>query len=68
MDIRTLLSQHKPLLFDGAMGTYFASLPGRESERCERANLDHPEEVLAIHRAYLVRAVRPSRPTPSPWG
>jgi len=53
MDIRTLLSQHKPLLFDGAMGTYFASLPGRESERCERANLDHPEEVLAIHRAYL---------------
>ena len=53
MDIRILLSQHKPLLFDGAMGTCFASLPGRETERCERANLDHPEEILAIHRAYL---------------
>ena len=40
MDIRTYLSQGKPLLFDGAMGTYFASLSGRGSERCELANLD----------------------------
>ena len=27
MDIRTYLSQGKPLLFDGAMGTYFAAHP-----------------------------------------
>lgn len=53
MDIRTYLSQGKPLLFDGAMGTYYASLPGRGETRCEQANLDHPEEILAIHRAYL---------------
>ena len=53
MDIRAYLSQGKPLLFDGAMGTYFASLSGRSSERCELANLDHPDEITAIHRAYL---------------
>lgn len=53
MDIRTYLSQGKPLLFDGAMGTYYASLPGRRETRCEQANLDHPEEILAIHQAYL---------------
>ena len=43
MDIRTYLSQGKPLLFDGAMGTYFAAHPGRAEERCERANLTRPE-------------------------
>ncbi len=52
-DIRTFLSRGEPLLFDGAMGTLFASLPGRAEERCEQANLDCPEEILAIHRAYL---------------
>ncbi len=52
MDIRTYLKD-KPLLFDGAMGTYFAALPGRSDERCELASLSHPEEIAAIHRAYL---------------
>ena len=52
MDIRTYI-KNKPLLFDGAMGTYFAALPGRADERCELANLAHPEEIAAIHRAYL---------------
>lgn len=28
-DIRTCLKENAPLLFDGAMGTYFAALPGR---------------------------------------
>ncbi|MCC8356617.1 MAG: hypothetical protein LJU34_02000 [Oscillospiraceae bacterium] len=53
MDIRAYLSQGKPLLFDGAMGTYFASLSGRAQERCDLANLNRPEEIAAIHRAYL---------------
>jgi methionine synthase I (cobalamin-dependent)/5,10-methylenetetrahydrofolate reductase len=53
MDIRSHLAQGRPLLFDGAMGTCFAALPGRAAERCESANLDHPEEILSIHRAYL---------------
>ena len=58
MDIRTYLKQGKPLLFDGAMGTYFAALPGRAGERCERANLDHPEEIAAIHGEYLKAGCR----------
>ena len=58
MDIRSDLKQGRPLLFDGAMGTYFAALPGRAEERCERACLDHPEEVRAIHRAYLEAGCR----------
>jgi len=41
------------LLFDGAMGTYFAELEGAELSACEPENLHHPEKVLAIHRAYL---------------
>ena len=47
-----------PLLFDGAMGTVFAALPGRAGERCERASLIHPEEISAIHRAYLKAGAR----------
>ena len=58
MDIRTYLNQGRPLLFDGAMGTYFAALPGRAGERCEQANLDHPEEIAAIHREYLKAGCR----------
>ena len=53
MEIRRYLAQGKPLLFDGAMGTCYAALPGRAEARCERACLDHPEEVQAIHTAYL---------------
>ncbi len=53
MEIRSYLAQGAPLLFDGAMGTYYASFSGRASESCERACLEHPEEILAIHRAYL---------------
>ena len=53
MEIRRYLAQGKPLLFDGAMGTCYAALPGRAEARCERACLDHPEEVQVIHTAYL---------------
>ena len=52
MDIRTYLKKNV-LLFDGAMGTYFAAQPGHAEGRCELANLHHSEEVAAIHRAYL---------------
>ena len=47
-----------PLLFDGAMGTLFAALPGRAGERCEAASLTHPGEISAIHRAYLDAGAR----------
>lgn len=53
MDIRTCLNSGAPLLFDGAMGTYFSSLPGRAEQSCEQAGLTCPEEILRIHRAYL---------------
>ena len=58
MEIRSYLAQGKPLLFDGAMGTWFAAQPGRAGERCERANLTRPEEIRAIHRAYLEAGCR----------
>ena len=57
MDIRTYLAQ-KPLLFDGAMGTYYAARPHRAEERCELANLEHPEEIADIHRRYLEAGCR----------
>ena len=58
MEIKAYLAGGKPLLFDGAMGTLFAARPGRSAERCELANLEHPEEILSIHRAYLEAGAR----------
>lgn len=52
-DIRTYLKEGAPLLFDGAMGTYFAARPGRAGERCELGSLTHPSEIRDIHRSYL---------------
>ena len=49
MNIRELL-QTRPLLFDGAMGTYYKAALGVE---CEQANLTDPAGVLAVHREYL---------------
>lgn len=50
-DIRARLKEGRPLLFDGGMGTCFAEK--YPEERCEQANLTRPEEIAAIHRAYL---------------
>ena len=41
------------LLFDGAMGTYYAARNRTALCSCELANLSAPEEIEAIHRAYL---------------
>lgn len=57
MEIREYIKQ-ETLLFDGAMGTYFASLPHRAEERCELGNLHHSEEIAAIHRLYLEAGCR----------
>ena len=51
-DIREYLKT-QPLLFDGAMGTYYASRNRAGQRECEWANLSAPEEIAAIHRAYL---------------
>jgi homocysteine S-methyltransferase len=57
MDIREEL-RSGILLFDGAMGTYWAQRHRHGEERCELANLTHPGEVTAIHRAYLEAGCR----------
>lgn len=44
--------KQKRLLFDGAFGTYYASLYGNE-EPCEMANVKAPTRVAAIHEEYL---------------
>ncbi|MCD8008073.1 MAG: bifunctional homocysteine S-methyltransferase/methylenetetrahydrofolate reductase [Clostridiales bacterium] len=57
MDIRTYLHA-RPLLFDGAMGTYWVQQNRDADFTCELANLRRPESVLAIHRAYLDAGAR----------
>ena len=53
MNIRKHLQSGLPLVLDGAMGTLFAALPRRSEAACENANLDDPEQILSIHKAYL---------------
>ncbi len=50
--IRAYFKDHV-LLFDGAMGTYYAAGHRQSDQSCEEANLTAPSEILAIHRAYL---------------
>lgn len=52
MDVKTYLEDHV-LLFDGAMGTYYAEQYPEDAVRCEWANLTHPERIRTIHRKYL---------------
>ena len=52
MDIRSYLKEHT-LLFDGGMSTYYAERNNTAGDACEWANLSNPQEVEAIHRAYL---------------
>lgn len=47
------LKQNRPLLFDGAMGTYFAQVSHLDASESELAVLSHPDIVLNIHQAYL---------------
>ena len=52
MDIRSYLREHT-LLFDGGMSTWYAERNNTAGDACEWANLTNPQEVEAIHRAYL---------------
>ncbi len=42
-----------PLLFDGAMGTYYQEKSGQPLPACEMANLFDSQVVLQIHREYV---------------
>ncbi len=53
MNVREHLQKELPLVLDGAMGTLFAALPRRSEAGCEQANLEDPEQIFQIHRAYL---------------
>lgn len=56
MNVRDILARG-PLLFDGAMGTYYnAQYP--DAERVEAANRQHPQRIRAIHTAYLEAGAR----------
>lgn len=45
--------QKHSVLADGAMGTYYAALTGRDTAFAELANLAEPERIEAIHRQYI---------------
>ena len=45
------------LLFDGAMGTYFAAMHEDPLYKCEYANLTHPHTIRKIHNRYLKAGV-----------
>lgn len=61
MNVREYLTQGRPLLFDGAMGTLFAARQCGGGGRCELANLECPQEISAIHTAYLKAGCRAIR-------
>lgn len=42
-----------PLIFDGAMGTYYASVARNPVNPCELANLYDRDTILNIHREYI---------------
>lgn len=52
MTLRELLRK-KPLLLDGAFGTYYPTVANHPLPQCELANLHYPEDVALIHRHYL---------------
>lgn len=48
-----IFGQKTRLLFDGAMGTYFKTLYPQYAPSVELANLQLPDAVKTIHRAYI---------------
>jgi len=43
----------KPLIFDGAMGTYYASVCENPLSKCELANIYDRNTILNIHKEYI---------------
>jgi methionine synthase / methylenetetrahydrofolate reductase (NADH) len=42
--------KNKPVIFDGAMGTYYGE---KYIGKCEIANIEHEDRVLEIHKEYI---------------
>jgi methionine synthase I (cobalamin-dependent) len=53
MDWKALLKSRGYLLSDGAWGTELAKLGMKPGEVAERWNLDHPDRVAKVARAYV---------------
>ena len=51
-NIRDFL-KHDKLIFDGSMGTYFASKYRTMAERCENVNVTDFMKIYGIHREYI---------------
>lgn len=45
--------KEKPLIFDGAMGTYYASVCENPLPKCELANIYDRHTILNIHKEYI---------------
>jgi len=46
-------TKKKPLIFDGAMGTYYSMVSKNPSTKCELGNLYDRQTVLDIHKEYI---------------
>lgn len=58
MKLSDLLKTTKPLLADGAMGTYYSEITGLDISMCELSNRDAPGVIEEIHRAYVKAGAR----------
>ena len=52
MDIREYLANNR-WITDGPMGTWYDRLTGYKGNLAERANLENPQQIRDIHRAYI---------------
>ncbi len=50
--------KNRVVLADGAMGTYYAGISGRNAKNCEFANLSDPDLIKSIHEEYLKAGAR----------
>ncbi len=60
MDIREEIKK-KPLLFDGAMGTWYAEHYQQPLGACEPINILAPEKIRSIHEEYIQAGARAIR-------
>lgn len=52
-DVLAQLNSGRPLIFDGAMGTYYAQISRRPAVQTETACLDDYQTIVKIHQDYL---------------
>jgi len=45
--------KENPLIFDGAMGTYYESICEKSLSKCELANIYDKDTILKIHKEYI---------------